>query len=93
MRLRAQKRLKRVLEHFSGIRAEEAVRQPARLFFCLQKSKENRERVPPGAAAPFATRKKAEHREKARVFESIFRSDIILDTAAVSKCQLIYEGI
>lgn len=37
--------------------------------------------------------KKAEHREKARVFESIFRSDIILDTAAVSKCQLIYEGI
>lgn len=59
MRLRAQKRLKRVLEHFSGIRAEEAVRQPARLFFCLQKSKENRERVPPGAAAPFATRKKS----------------------------------
>lgn len=37
MRLRAQKRLKRVLEHFSGIRAEEAVRQPARLFFLFAK--------------------------------------------------------
>ncbi|OHO24994.1 hypothetical protein HMPREF2643_10060 [Streptococcus sp. HMSC034B04] len=60
MRLRAQKRLKHVLECSKGIRAEEAVRQPARLFFCLQKKgKENRERVPPGAVAPFATRKKS----------------------------------
>lgn len=58
MRLRAQKRLKRVLERSRGVRAEEAVRQLARLFFCLQKSKEKAERVPHGAAAPLDTRKK-----------------------------------
>ena len=65
MRLRAQKRLKRVLERSRGVRAEEAVRQLARLFFCLQKSKEKAERVPHGAAAPLATRRRqAGHREK-----------------------------
>ena len=38
--------------------------------------------------------KKASHAQgKGGVCEVFFRSDMILDTAAVSECQLIYEGI
>ena len=69
----------------------------AALVFLFEKARfqeQKTERVPRWRfRAARHTKKTSRARVRVEVCEVFFRSDMILDTAAVSKCQLIYEGI
>lgn len=52
--------------------------------FDFKKSRKRTERAPYGAVAPLVTRRRVDgHREKVGVSVGVFRSGMILDTAAV----------